>query len=122
MITEEDLHHEGLGLLRPYRVVITGSHPEYDSAEMLDAFEAYLRHGGRLMYMGGNGFYWRIAHHPARQGVIEVRRAEGGVRAWDAEPGRGLPQLHRRIWRPVAAQCARAATAGRRRLHQPGLR
>jgi N,N-dimethylformamidase len=39
------------------------------------------------MYMGGNGFYWRIAHHPARRGVIEVRRAEGGVRAWDAEPG-----------------------------------
>jgi N,N-dimethylformamidase len=39
------------------------------------------------MYMGGNGFYWRIAHHPSRPGVIEVRRAEGGVRAWDAEPG-----------------------------------
>lgn len=87
VITEEDLHNEGLELLRPYSVVITGSHPEYDSADMLDAFEAYLRHGGRLMYMGGNGFYWRIAHHPARQGVIEVRRAEGGVRAWDAEPG-----------------------------------
>jgi N,N-dimethylformamidase len=54
---------------------------------MLDAFQAYLRRGGRLMYMGGNGFYWRITHHPTRRGVIEVRRAEGGVRAWDAEPG-----------------------------------
>ncbi len=32
VITEEDLHREGLGLLTPYRVVITGSHPEYDSA------------------------------------------------------------------------------------------
>ncbi len=87
VITEEDLQHEGLGLLAPYRVVITGSHPEYDSAGMLDSFEAYLRRGGRLMYMGGNGFYWRIAHHPTRRGVIEVRRAEGGVRAWDADPG-----------------------------------
>lgn len=87
VITEEQLHAEGLDLLAPYRVVITGSHPEYDSVEMLDAFEAYLRRGGRLMYMGGNGFYWRIAHHPTRPGVIEVRRAEGGVRAWDAEPG-----------------------------------
>ena len=29
----------GLDLLRPYNVVITGSHPEYDSVEMLDAFE-----------------------------------------------------------------------------------
>jgi N,N-dimethylformamidase len=87
VITEEDLHYEGVGLLTPYRVVITGSHPEYDSADMLDSFEAYLRRGGRLMYMGGNGFYWRIAHHPTRRGLIEVRRAEGGVRAWDADPG-----------------------------------
>ncbi len=87
VITEEDLEHEGLGLISPYRVVITGSHPEYDSSGMLDSFESYLRRGGRLMYMGGNGFYWRIAHHPTRRGVIEVRRAEGGVRAWDADPG-----------------------------------
>ena len=68
-------------------MVLTGSHPEYDSEAMLDALDAYLRQGGRLMYMGGNGFYWRIAHHPTRRGVIEVRRAEGGVRAWDALPG-----------------------------------
>lgn len=87
VITEEDLHEEGLGLLAPYAVVLTGSHPEYDSLEMLDALDAYTRRGGRLMYMGGNGFYWRIAHHPTRQGILEVRRAEGGVRAWDAEPG-----------------------------------
>ncbi|MEA2741430.1 MAG: hypothetical protein QOH05_4737 [Acetobacteraceae bacterium] len=87
VITEEDLHREGLDLLRPYQVVLTGSHPEYDSVEMLDAMQAYLRQGGRLMYMGGNGFYWRIAHHPTREGVIEVRRAEGGLRAWNALPG-----------------------------------
>ncbi len=87
VITEEDLHREGLDLLRPYQVVLTGSHPEYDSVEMLDAIQAYLRQGGRFMYMGGNGFYWRIAHHPTREGIIEVRRAEGGVRAWDALPG-----------------------------------
>ncbi len=87
VITEEDLHREGLDLLRPYQVVLTGSHPEYDSLAMLDAMQAYLRQGGRFMYMGGNGFYWRIAHHPTREGVIEVRRAEGGLRAWNALPG-----------------------------------
>ena len=31
---------------------------------MLDALQAYLDRGGRLMYLGGNGFYWRIAFHP----------------------------------------------------------
>jgi N,N-dimethylformamidase len=39
------------------------------------------------MYMGGNGFYWRIAHHPENPAIIEVRRAEDGTRAWASEPG-----------------------------------
>jgi N,N-dimethylformamidase len=87
VITDDDLHQEGLDLLRPYRVVVTGSHPEYDSLEMLDALDAYCRGGGRLMYLGGNGFYWRIAYHPTKPGIIEVRRGEDGTRAWAAEPG-----------------------------------
>ena len=37
MITDEDLHWEGTGLLSPYRVIVTGSHPEYWSEQMLDA-------------------------------------------------------------------------------------
>jgi N,N-dimethylformamidase len=87
VVTDDDLHREGLSLLEPYRVVVTGSHPEYDSLEMLDALDAYLRQGGRLMYMGGNGFYWRIAYHPTKPGIIEVRRSEDGTRAWAAEVG-----------------------------------
>ncbi len=86
VITDEDLHAEGRALLAPYRVVITGTHPEYYSLEMLNALEAYLDHGGRLIYMGGNGFYWRIAFHPEQPGLIEVRRANG-TRNWMTPPG-----------------------------------
>ena len=32
IITDEDLHEEGLGLLSDYSVVITGNHPEYISS------------------------------------------------------------------------------------------
>ena len=39
------------------------------------------------MYLGGNGFYWKIALSPEKAGVIEIRRAEGGIRAWAAEVG-----------------------------------
>lgn len=85
VVTDEDLDAEGADLLRSYRVVLTGSHPEYISKDMLDAFEAYLKTGGRLMYLGGNGFYWRAAFHPKRDGLFEVRRPEG-VRSWDAAP------------------------------------
>ena len=49
---------------------------------MLDALTAYLGRGGRLMYMGGNGFYWRVSYPSSHPGMIELRRAEDGTRAW----------------------------------------
>jgi N,N-dimethylformamidase len=93
VITDEDLDDEGVDLLTPYRVLLTGSHPEYHTPRMLDAIEAYTHNGGRLAYLGGNGFYWRIARNKALPHTIEVRRAEGGIRAWQAEPGEYFHQL-----------------------------
>ena len=87
IITDWELHNEGLKRLKDYRVVMTGTHPEYHTREMLDALKGYRDQGGRLMYLGGNGFYWKVALDPERDGVIEIRRAEGGIRAWAAEPG-----------------------------------
>ncbi len=87
VITDHDIHVQGLSLLNHYQTVITGTHPEYYSTPMLDALEDYLDTGGRLMYMGGNGFYWRVAFDPTTTDIMEVRRAEDGTRAWIAEPG-----------------------------------
>jgi N,N-dimethylformamidase len=87
VLTDEDLHQEGVARLEPYRVVVTGTHPEYYSKNMRDAVYEYTQRGGRRMYLGGNGFYWRIAYHPSKPGVIEIRRAEGGSRAWEAPSG-----------------------------------
>jgi N,N-dimethylformamidase len=87
IVTDDDLHYEGLKAIEGYKVVLTGCHPEYDSVQMLDALEAYLRRGGRFMYMGGNGFYWRVSYPETHPGMVEVRRAEGGIRAWAERPG-----------------------------------
>ena len=57
IVTDDDIHHHGVEALAPYACVITGSHPEYVSRAMWDAFDAYQRGGGRHMYLGGNGFY-----------------------------------------------------------------
>jgi N,N-dimethylformamidase len=86
-ITDEDLHNEGYAALASYRVFMTSTHHEYWSMEMWDALDAFKKGGGRLMYMGANAWYWRIAYRRSRPGVLEVRRAEGGIRAWAAEPG-----------------------------------
>lgn len=93
LITDAELHAEGQALLAAYKVVVTGSHPEYHTPQMLDALQGYRDQGGRLVYLGGNGFYWKIALDPTRDGVIEVRRAEGGIRAWAAEPGEYYQQF-----------------------------
>ena len=87
VITDEDLHKEGLDLLRPYRVILTGGHPEYYTKRMWDAVYDYTQQGGRLMYLGGNGFFWRCAYHTELPGVLEVRRNENGTRTWEGRPG-----------------------------------
>ena len=87
VLTDEDLHREGVAALRPYRAVITGTHPEYTSEQMLNAYEGYVGTGGNVMSMGGNGFYWVITYSAEKPWIMEVRRGENGVRAWQAAPG-----------------------------------
>jgi N,N-dimethylformamidase len=87
VITDEDLHADGLDLIRDYRVILTGTHPEYHSTAMWDTMKAWIDRGGRLMYLGANGWYWRIAFHQHLPGVFELRRSEDGIRTWEAEPG-----------------------------------
>ncbi len=89
LITDHDLHAEGLDCLKPYACVVNGTHPEYYSEEMMDATEDYLRGGGRVMYLGGNGYYWVTGTRKDEPHCIEVRKLDTGSRAWQAEPGEG---------------------------------
>ncbi|QXJ22496.1 hypothetical protein AGRA3207_003505 [Actinomadura graeca] len=84
-ITDHDLHREGAKLLDDYKVVITGSHPEYTSEPMLDALQGWLNDGGRLMYLGGNGFYWVTPLD--RTGTYTELRRHDGTEAWQGAPG-----------------------------------
>jgi N,N-dimethylformamidase len=86
-LTDHDLHEQGIDLLRRYRVVVTGTHPEYCSRQMLVAIQEYLEGGGRLMYLGGNGFYWVTSIDPDKPYRAEIRRGINGTRAWSSLPG-----------------------------------
>lgn len=86
VITDDDLHAEGLSAIERYDVVITGTHPEYVSERMLDALHSYADSGGRMMYMGANGFYWVTAYDPDGATAIEVRKGHGSS-AWKSKPG-----------------------------------
>jgi N,N-dimethylformamidase len=87
VITDHDLNAMGADLLKNYNVVITGSHPEYNSGAMLDAWEEYISTGGRAMYMAANGFYWVATLDRKKPWVLEVRKGEVGDQAWRARPG-----------------------------------
>ena len=87
LITDSELHNDGVAAIADYAALLTGSHPEYHTCETLDALTAYRDQGGALHYLGGNGFYWRIARHSEDPGLLEIRRAEDGLRAWASEPG-----------------------------------
>ena len=87
LLTDHDLHREGAAALAGHRTVITGAHPEYASAALLDALDEHLGAGGSLAYLGGNGLNGSVSVDPARSHVIELRRCETQGLMWQALPG-----------------------------------
>ncbi len=87
VITDEDLHYEGLAAIKPYKVILNGTHSEYYSEKMMDATEQYLAAGGRVMYLGANGYYWVVAFRDDEPWCMEIRKLDSGSRAWQAAPG-----------------------------------
>ncbi len=87
IVTDHQLQEDGVEALAGYKAVTTGTHPEYHTRRTLDALQGYRDGGGHLHYLGGNGFYWRIGVHGEEPGLLEIRRAEDGIRAWASAPG-----------------------------------
>ena len=100
--TDIDLQDEGVDLLKDYKVVLTGHHPEYPSEQMMDYYHDYQMQGGRWMYLAANGFYWVTVPHPDSNNLIEVRKGDNGTRAWTIEPGEycnAFDGKHGGLWR-----------------------
>lgn len=84
--TDEDVDRFGIKLLERYEVVLTGSHPEYPTPAAFDAFEAHVGGGGKLMYLGANGFFWVTTYTSGQRTAIEVRRGYSAQRNWTSHP------------------------------------
>lgn len=130
VITDHLLDETGAAALEGYDTVLTGSHPEYVSRTMIEAWQSHLDTGGSLLYLGGNGFYWVTTGSPQLAELIEVRRGFTGTRTWTGAPGeshhsmtgelgglwrhRGLPP-NQLVGVGFAAQGADGGAAGYRR-------
>lgn len=73
VITDEMVDQEGAELLGQYDAVLTSSHPEYITGPIWDALSEYTMEGGRLIYPGGNGWFWAGAENPGYPGAYESR-------------------------------------------------
>lgn len=87
ILTDHEVHLRGREALAPYRAVMTGSHPEYTSGSINDAFAGYLGSGGNILHLGGNAFYFVTAAFPDEPHILEVRRGYAGVIPWQSQPG-----------------------------------
>ena len=122
VITDHDLHDEGVELLRPLP-----RRPDRQPPGVLDRADARRA--------AGLPRDRRPADVPRRQRLLlgdvdpprRAARDRGpprprGHAAVELAAGRGLPRRHRRARRPVALPRPPAAAARRRRLHRAGLR
>ncbi|KAL7756837.1 hypothetical protein ACKLNR_013830 [Fusarium oxysporum f. sp. zingiberi] len=82
VVTDHDLHVRGKEAFQSYQTVVTSSHPEYHTVESLFAYMDFVKAGGNLMYLGGNGFYWSCATGSGNLHRVEIRRGDQGCRSF----------------------------------------
>lgn len=56
VITDTDLADN----LERYQTLVIGCHSEYWSEEMYNTLQSFLQNKGKLIYLGGNGIYWKV--------------------------------------------------------------
>jgi len=70
MLTDYDLH-ENPDVLSSYKTLIISTHSEYWSTPMYNGLKKFLNQGGNLLYLSGNGVYWKAA---IKGDKIEVKK------------------------------------------------
>jgi len=94
MLSDSDLHSDP-DALQPFSTAILSTHTEYWSREMYDALQRFHERAGNILYLSGNGIYWKVTF-AGRQ--MEVRK-DGGIHEQTGERG----GLWRNLERPEAA-------------------
>lgn len=84
MATDADIHGSDFQL-ENRKCVILNVHPEYYTEQMLDNIEQFNLDGGALIYLGGNGLYWKTGLSDDLQ--IECRKSGDSHRFADGTGG-----------------------------------
>jgi N,N-dimethylformamidase len=66
VITDPDFHNNPINP-KDYPYLAIHCHGEYWSEKMYDHLEDYLNKGGNLLYLSGNGIYWKVTYDETGQ-------------------------------------------------------
>jgi hypothetical protein len=61
IINDLDLNSDN-NILRNYKILIIHTHPEYWTKNMMVGLNKFRNNGGKIMYLGGNGLYWKVTY------------------------------------------------------------
>lgn len=70
LLADYDLDKEP-AVLDNFKVLIISTHNEYWTKNMYDSLERFLNRGGSLLYLSGNGVYWKAV---IKEKQLEVRK------------------------------------------------
>lgn len=65
--------HTNVNWTDRYAALIVNTHGEYWSEPMRDNLDTYLNNGGNLLYLSGNGLYWKVSYDKDLT-TMEVRK------------------------------------------------
>lgn len=103
LFADVDLH-ERPQLLQAYPTMLLNTHSEYWSGDMYRGLELFLARGGNLIYLSGNGLYWKAVMHRDRMEV----RSDHSIHALSNETGGRWRDLGRAEWRTLGVRFTRA--------------
>jgi hypothetical protein len=73
--------HVGIDNLASYKALILTTHPEYWSLQMIDNLQRYLKQGGCLLYLGGNGIFEKVEYNNRADALILLNGDPNSERA-----------------------------------------
>jgi hypothetical protein len=79
MYTDLDFSENGCDAGQ-YRLLVSGTHPEYWTTQMYDNLVDYLDAGGSFAYLGGNGLFEVCTYDAASREMVFREGVEGGPR------------------------------------------
>ncbi len=103
LFADNDLH-ERPGLLASYPAVLINTHSEYWSAPMYQALESFQAKGGNLIYLSGNGLYWKSVIGKERMEV----RFDHSRHTLSSDTGGRWRDFGRPEWRALGVSFTRA--------------